>query len=148
MRLSVDMTGTNELLAQLRRLGGKADLAMRNVITDIVQETRAEAVEGIAGPPKSGVVYQKYIPRRTHQASAPGQYPAQDTGRLMASIKAIPPTASRLEGMVGTNLVYGLYLEFGTSRMAARPWLFPSFAKAKIGVEKRMKDQFESAAIK
>lgn len=35
---------------------------------------------------RGGIVYQKYAPRRTHTASAPGEFPATDTGRLVSSI--------------------------------------------------------------
>lgn len=35
---------------------------------------------------RSGIVYSKYAPRRQHQASAPGEYPATDTGRLAGSL--------------------------------------------------------------
>ena len=77
----------------------------------------------------------------THIASAPGQYPASDTGRLAGSIKAI---ISGTTAIVGTNVAYGPMLEFGTSRMAARPWLLPSFKAASIGLEKGLKAAIEA----
>jgi len=46
--------------------------------------------------------------------------------------------------VVGTNVQYGTMLEFGTSRMAARPWLLPSFEKAKVGIEKELKIRLEA----
>jgi HK97 gp10 family phage protein len=67
-----------------------------------------------------------------HLPSQPGSPPAVDTGRLRASI------THRIEGggwekttrgYVGTNVIYGRYLEFGTSRMAARPWLIPALER-------------------
>jgi phage gpG-like protein len=48
------------------------------------------------------------------------------------------------EARVGTNLFYGPYLEFGTSKMAARPWLLPSFERAKVGVEKELRARLEA----
>jgi hypothetical protein len=35
-------------------------------------------------------------------------------------------------GMVGTDKDYGKMLEYGTTKMAARPWLFKSFQKVPI----------------
>lgn len=50
---------------------------------------------------------------------------AVDTGRLRSSYRAI----FRPDGLgaeVGTNVEYAPFIEFGTSRMAARPSLFPA----------------------
>jgi len=62
---------------------------------------------------KSGRYYGK------HRASAPGESPAIAEANLVNSIVQIFP--STLEGLVGTNVEYALYLESGTSRMDARP---------------------------
>ena len=46
-----------------------------------------------------------------------------DTGRLAGSI------TSRVEGdtvTIGTNVEYGKYVEFGTSRMGAQPFIGPA----------------------
>jgi hypothetical protein len=80
----------------------------------------------------------------THRASAPGQYPATDTGRLASSVMVNLPTPASMTGEVGTNVLYGKWLEFGTTRMAARPWLLPSFTQAKIGIEKKLRDNLEA----
>lgn len=60
-----------------------------------------------------------------HRASAPGDPPASDTGRLMGSIQS---------GMVGDGFrnevtaatEYARWLEFGTLKMAARPFMKPA----------------------
>ena len=64
-----------------------------------------------------------------HQASAPGDPPATDTGRLRASIKSDLTDLVRLAAEVGTNVEYGRHLEYGTVNMAARPWLKPAYDK-------------------
>jgi len=58
-----------------------------------------------------------------HQASAPGEPPKTDTGGLVSSIAIVLGT---MKAQVGTGLEYGKYLEFGTTRMEPRPWLYPS----------------------
>ena len=57
--------------------------------------------------------------------SSPGEAPHKDTGDLYASIQAIGPVVQGdlVVASVGTDLRYGILLEYGTSRMAARPWL-------------------------
>lgn len=62
--------------------------------------------------PKTGRMYGR------HQASAPGEPPAVDDGNLIGSITEIFP--STLEGLVGTNVEYAIYLEEGTSAPATR----------------------------
>lgn len=66
-----------------------------------------------------------------HRASAPGQYPAVDTGTFRASITTdVSRVGTRWEGRVGTADTRGRMLEFGTARMRPRPWLRPSLQKA------------------
>jgi HK97 gp10 family phage protein len=54
--------------------------------------------------------------------SAPGEPPHKDTGRLRASI-SYEVDAQEMTGRVGTNVLYGKFLELGTEKMAARPFL-------------------------
>src|SRR5262245_4431712 len=55
-------------------------------------------------------------------ASAPGEHPHAQSGRLRGSVSYSTDPAS-LTLRVGTNVEYGGFLEHGTSRMAARPFL-------------------------
>jgi HK97 gp10 family phage protein len=64
--------------------------------------------------------------RPPHRASAPGEPPASDTGRLLGSVEAVFFDGG-LAAEIGTGLDYGRFLEFGTSKMAARPWLQPAW---------------------
>lgn len=57
--------------------------------------------------------------------SAPGEPPAVDTGRLRASLHTRHIGRFRVRIQDGT--LYGLLLERGTSRMAARPFFAPVF---------------------
>lgn len=56
--------------------------------------------------------------------SAPGEPPGVDTGTLKSSINvnSLGPTIYAVN--VGTD--YGIHLEYGTIRMAARPFLLPA----------------------
>lgn len=71
---------------------------------------------------EKGVYYKGLNP------SQPGQPPHKLVGFLQRSI-AHEMAQDKSTGFVGTNLDYGLYLEMGTSKMAARPWLRSSLAK-------------------
>jgi hypothetical protein len=75
--------------------------------------------------PASGITYQKYGPRRVHQASAPGEAPATDTGGLVNSgFHELDESA--LEVSVGFAKFYAALLEYGTRIMEKRPFLLPT----------------------
>lgn len=79
-------------------------------------------IKRILSQPGRGRTYR----RRTvfHRASAPGDPPAVDLGHYRASWAwVVRKVASGWELVIGTPATIGKYLEFGTSRMAARPHL-------------------------
>jgi HK97 gp10 family phage protein len=75
---------------------------------------RNEALDLILREPKTGRQYGR------HTASAPGEAPASDTGRLVQSIRV---EHKGLQGSVIVGADYGLFLERGTSRMSPRPFM-------------------------
>lgn len=74
--------------------------------------------------------------------SAAGNPPAVDTGNLRRSIQVKQDTANG-DVEVGTNLEYARYLEYGTSKMAARPWLNRSYNNAKTSMSQMAKFALE-----
>ncbi len=83
---------------------------------------RAEAVRSIRTP---------YPP-----ASTAGNPPHSRSGAsgLFGSVFHRPE--SRFKRIIGTPLKYGLYLEVGTSKMAARPWLRPALNRSLERIKK------------
>lgn len=83
----------------------------------------ATAVRLIQSGGKSGQVYV----RRgvSHQASAPGEPPASDTGRLAQSGKT-RYDMERVSGFVSFSTEYAEPLELGTEKMEPRPYLRPA----------------------
>ena len=65
--------------------------------------------------------------------SAPGDPPRKQTGRLLGSV-AWEVDPETLTGRVGTNLDYGRWLELGTRKMAARPWLRRALGEMKSSI--------------
>jgi len=70
------------------------------------------------------------IGKNLWQASRPGEPPRARTGLLMKSIFYSVDQGS-MTAIVGTSLKYGLYLELGTSRMAARPFIRPAIDRVR-----------------
>ena len=71
----------------------------------------------------------------TDRPSRPGEPPRVDSGQLRDSIFA---RAQGFTAEVGTDLAYGRHLEFGTARVAARPWLHPAFEASKARIKARL----------
>lgn len=63
-----------------------------------------------------------------HVPSLPGQPPNADTHRLDLSLDTVL-NESRLSVSVVSRAPYGAFLEFGTSKMAARPYLRPALLR-------------------
>ncbi len=59
--------------------------------------------------------------------SEPGQSPHQRTGDLLHSIYAYPIENNRKIKVGCFGIAYASMLEFGTSKMAARPFMWPAF---------------------
>lgn len=117
-------------------------------VADAVEEAMTKScihVERIArqsiGGKGSGRAYKRG--KKIHKASAPGRPPARDTGTLASSVSyEVSRRGFNIQGRVGPDLGkirmrsrhtepdYGSYLELGTSRMKARPWLKPALIRS------------------
>jgi len=79
----------------------------------------------IASGDKTGKIYSRRGVE--HQASAPGEPPATDTGELIASGRAGAEMGpSGPEGIVEWTAPHAVHLEYGTRKMAARPFANPA----------------------
>lgn len=76
-----------------------------------------------------------------HQASAPGDAPAIDTGELFTNM-AESTEDGGLTGVLEINTEYAIHLEFGTSKMEPRPFARPAVAK----MEPRVREAFRQLA--
>ncbi|MBO9710570.1 MAG: hypothetical protein J7521_20405 [Caulobacter sp.] len=64
-----------------------------------------------------------------HVPSKPGQPPNRDTGMLDGNIETVLVEPLKVE--ISSNAPYSAALEFGTSKMAARPFMRPAAQKKK-----------------
>lgn len=107
----------------------------------------SEAVSRVKSPPKTGRIYEKYTPRRTHQASAPGEAPASDLGFLAANIQP-QPTKATPKGVfkkVNSGAIYSAALEFGTPAIEPRPFMRPALAEKKPEYEAAIRREIARA---
>lgn len=97
----------------------------------------AEAKRLILNTPKTGRLYGN------HQASAPGEPPANLTGHLVASFKKVQSTTGSVVSVRVTNTAkYAMFLEFGTRKMAARPFMRPAYTNVKDQMLRLIEQKF------
>lgn len=145
MGFRLKVQGLERVERVMNQFGDKAEEVMDVELRKTAQDTRNKAVQSIQRGPKSGRTYQRGAV--THQASAPGQPPATDTGNLVSSITFDRVTGLRPAYEVGTDEAYGAALEFGTTRLAERPWLRPAVSDAVDGLAKRVAKRIEGIRI-
>jgi HK97 gp10 family phage protein len=112
----VSVRGLEAIKAKLERLGEKEPV-------EDLREAMTVAAFAIQREAKASIQKSDTNPVTGH--SFPGSPPHTQTGRLVNSIyvKTLDSDPKSAKIMVGTDLVYGRHLEFGTVNMAARPWL-------------------------
>ena len=115
-----------------KRLKRDAITQIKANVTRGVMLVRNTAVEEIQRGTKTGETYELYSPRRTHTSSAPGEFPATDTGFLVSQISTdVHTKGNSVVGQIISSAPYSKHLEFGTTKMSARPFMQPSLEKNK-----------------
>jgi hypothetical protein len=113
--LSIRRVDKRRLTQLIRQLPGAADDALNAA----AQEALAQIVLSFGKSP-----------------SAPGSPPGVDTGTLRGSMRV--EKTGDLEYQVMDGVEYGVYLELGTARMAARPFVTPVIETMRQGELGRM----------
>lgn len=140
----------------LDRIDRASDAARKSIAEEInkglfavAKKVEADAKRSIMDGQKSGRIYRRG--NVLHRASAPGEAPANDTGRLVNSINGVVERNSTLEAVIraGSGLVkYARMLEFGTAKMGARPFLFPAAEKNRTWIIERLNKALRDGLIK
>lgn len=124
-------------LTQLRKLraeGGRT--AAKRALGKLAFYCEAFAKDLLSGS-RSGRVYGG------HQASAPGEPPAVLTGTLKNSIRAVAEGDGAMVWMVRVGTEYGAILEFGSAKIAPRPFMRPAAEATSKKVTEVFKEAFQ-----
>ncbi len=105
--------------AEFRDLAG-------SLVYEYGDQIRAEAFRSISAGSVSGA---------GHVPSAPGESPNRDSGALQAGLKVV--RTGPLTAEVRAETPYSAPLEFGTSKVAARPFLRPARDKVAAVAEQQ-----------
>jgi len=121
---------TRRLQQLLFRIPQQTDRAVGKIAEDAVRTMALHMDE-----PKTGLV------RDSHQASAPGEAPAVDTGYLKNSLRA--KRVQQGTWLVYAGAEYAPHLEFGTIDMAPRPYFVRSIEEASRGLLRELEAIFK-----
>ena len=123
VRVVIHFDHSGKLAAEVER---RAGLVVKKTATDI----QAAAIQKMSGG-KSGRVYKRG--QKTHQASAPGEAPAIDSGDYAGSASDSPKMVGPTEAEVRFSAEHAALEEFGTKFIAPRPALGPAVEEAREG---------------
>jgi hypothetical protein len=136
MRITIDPAELR-LGQRLRARFDAAEPLIKQAIVEGAFAVHAHAIDAMSEQ-KSGAMYDtefrtgaggRVFPvgeRVPHRASAPGEAPAVDTGRLKTSLHVSVSSGGHAEADVVAPVSYALHLEYGTRKMAPRPFLAPA----------------------
>lgn len=110
------VTGRGNVTKRLNALPGPEKVELVGQALEVAGgEIRAEA---------SHLITRNAVGGKFHVPSLPGQPPNEDTGHLRSLIEVERVAPLRVE--ISSNAEYAAMLEFGTSKMAARPYMGPA----------------------
>jgi len=173
MKTKIKILGVDDLIKNLESLNANVEKASKDAIwkAGAHLEKRLKEKLSHSGTGKEYSTGFKTARYAYHVASAPGQPPAPDTGRLRASIthnltgkvgtKLPDPGGgkNKVKGYVGTNVDYGKILELGAMiypfgnpnikvPLLPRPWLFPTLMEEANAVAAIIRNSLKMAIAK
>ena len=125
--------GKDGHIRRLRRLSGPEAVRLAGAIVfEGADMIRAKAHLLVSAGSVSG---------RSHVASSPGEAPNRDTGTLQAHFETVQ--TGPLTAEFRSKASYAGALEFGTSKMAARPHIRPARDATEAKIRRRFVSQFK-----
>lgn len=137
MKATIRFRGDRALEQAMEKFVDNAEDEVERIVGETAFDVHRDVIGSVQKGPATGAVYELFDPRRTHQASAPGQPPQTDTGRLASSISV---RITGYEAVIFSRTRYAEYLEFGTRDMAARPFFNPAVERNRPRFVRRYND--------
>lgn len=130
MEARVDISNIKALASEISKIANEAiDEGVK--ASSIALQAKMKTVFGTEG---GAVIGQTETGRNIYLGSLAGSVPGIRSGTLRRSIQRSNLENHSIE--VGTNKKYGYWLEYGTTDMAARPWLYKSLNLAAAEMQK------------
>lgn len=131
-----------DIFKNIEALKSKAEAETARAVRATAQAIRNDAITAVKSHLSAGKVYTRGTVK--HVASKPGSPPNQDRGTLTRNIRVT--MNDDLTADVSSNAPYSAALEFGTSNMAARPFMTPAVEGQRVKHKERMQKAIMRAA--
>lgn len=137
----VTLIGSKEFSQAIVKLNKDGKIGLSRLMERAARETAGIAQKNIQGGSRTGRIYKRRSVR--HQASAPGEFPKTDTGKLVSNIFHRKEGQTSFVAGSHASAPHGLFLELKSPLKGGRPWLLPSVneflrkfeAKAKAAIK-------------
>ncbi len=131
--MSKDLT-FDQFSEYLSKVAPQVEHSLTNTIKLCCEKVRSDIQYSMAHTERNtDVSYYTNNKTKAHHPSMPGNPPAVDTGNLRNSIRyEVHPEGKEVYGIVGSTQKdpdYAVFTEYGTNKMAPRPWLRPAMIK-------------------
>lgn len=133
----MSIRGAKEHQARLTALANRLGPRISDALYTTGQTIQVDAQISITDGAKSGRMTRGER-KKLYQSSAPGEAPAEDTADLVNSIEAVRVEPLKVE--VRANDRKAAWLEFGTSKMLARPYMQPAVDMNRDTLKKNVTD--------
>ena len=145
MKVDIEIDGLDGVVKAIMRSDPEIHRAIAGSMYEAayIVEGRAKAL--VLEPPKTGRFYKRGKVT-VHQASAPGEAPARDTGNLAGRIQQDIDEAA-LEARISAQPPYAEALEFGTRKMEARPFMRRALAESERDVADAVRDAIKRVKL-
>lgn len=139
--MGAEVLNADRIIKKLSQLPDNLKQPITKALLQSAGEMQAYAVPRLQRNSGTGRTYKRG--GRTHVASSPGEFPNADFGALVKAMRFEP--RGPLEVVWGAFISYAKFLEFGTSKMAARPFIRPTFMAFKSKATTRVRDAVQAA---
>ena len=144
--LTIQVKGLDSLRKKLKEMPEIADKAVMAGLFLGGLKIESDAKESLRHAGTGNVYKRRGV---THQASSAGQPPSSDTGNLMNSIHTTVNKATETvevrAGGGASQVKYAAMLEFGTSKMAERPFMRPALLTNRDFIQKSVESKVAKA---
>ncbi len=131
-----------DIFKNIEALKSKAEAETARAVRATAQAIRNDAIISVKSHLSAGKVYTRGTVK--HVASKPGSPPNQDRGTLTRNIRVT--MNDDLTADISSNAPYSAALEFGTSDMAARPFMTPAVEGQRVKHKERLQKAIMRAA--
>jgi len=144
--MKIELQGVRKAIAEIEKRQAKMEEQLGRAVRLAAQDIRNACIISISKGSRTGKIYRAGTDRE-HQASAPGEPPKKDNGGLTDSLDfKMTGKLSAISGSIAGDVVveYAKSLEFGTRKMAPRPFLVPAVEKMRPKFNERVKKIMEA----